>query len=256
MRVFYNEIICTMITSMDPLVMNPSNGIDDIIVSAFSVQTVDATSHPGWLAPSYAPSDTTTPQVVVVGRYPTNANECDVLQASNGTASLVPNSTELRNPFDINGNGARDIAPPDTPNLSANEVAGAFTELPGLNDRPAPTDFQHAEKQVGFSLFGNHKIPGTFCVGSEWTMQRLESLMNLPNYQDTVWNDPTKPQQDFYPSQGVVLVEMYWEHEMLLKIPILSPVFTAVGNKDGKMVINVWAAFPLAASEPHIIFPP
>ena len=41
---------------------------------------------------------------------------------------------------------------------------------------------------------------------------------------------------------------------MLLKIPVLSPVFTAVGNDDGKMVINVWAAFPLSTVEPYIIF--
>ena len=51
--------------------------------------------------------------------------------------------------------------------------------------------------------------------------------------------------QSYLPSQGLILVEIYWEHEMLLKIPLLSPVFTAVGNADGKMVINVWAAFPL-----------
>ncbi len=60
--------------------------------------------------------------------------------------------------------------------------------------------------------------------------------------------------KSYLPSQGLILVEMYWEHEMLLKIPILSPVFTAVGNEDGKMVIDVWAAFPLSSTEPYIIF--
>ena len=107
-----------------------------------------------------------------------------------------------------------------------------------------------AEKQVGFSLYGNHKIENTFCVGSEWTMSEIEALMNLPNY--GLQNNSEK---EMLPSQGVVMVEVFWEHEMLLKIPVLSPVFTAVGNADGKMVISVWAAFPQSAVEPHIQFP-
>ena len=73
--------------------------------------------------------------------------------------------------------------------------------------------------------------------------------MNLPGYELD-----TTTRKSYLPSQGLILVEMYWEHEMLLKIPVLSPVFTAVGNDDGKMVINVWAAFPLSTVEPYIIF--
>jgi len=58
------------------------------------------------------------------------------------------------------------------------------------------------------------------------------------------------------PGQGMALVELYWQHEMLLQMPLLSPVFTAVGNSDGNMVIYVWAAFPLPEVEPFIVFPP
>ena len=246
-RVFYNEVICTMVTTMDPLVLNQTNGIDDIIVSGFSLQKVDATTHPTYLANSY---DKTVPQIVVAGRYPTNANECDVRKDSAGNP--VMSSVDGRDPFDFNGNGARDIAPPDTPNASAGEIAGVFTEIAGF-DSPITTigDPSHlAEKQVGFSLFGNHKIPNTYCVGSEWTISRIESLMNLSSYGLTTTTD-----REYIPSQGLILVEIYWEHEMLLKIPVLSPVFSAVGNSQGKMVINVWAAFPLASVEPHVIFP-
>lgn len=247
-RAFYNEVICTMITTMDPLVLNQTNGIDDIIVSGFSLQQVDATAHPTYLAASY---DTTKPQVVVAGRYPTNANECDV-QNVGGNPVMSARAGDLRDPFDFNGNSKRDIAPPDVPVIANNEVAGVFTELPGFDSRVTTAgDAAHlAEKQVGFSLFGNHKIAGTFCVGSDWTISQVENLMNLANYDLT-----TTTQKDYLPSQGLVLVEIYWEHEMLLKIPLLSPVFTAVGNAQGKMVINVWAAFPLASVEPHIIFP-
>ncbi|MBK8031962.1 MAG: hypothetical protein IPK17_21270 [Chloroflexi bacterium] len=35
-------------------------------------------------------------------------------------------------------------------------------------DVPAAS-LANAEKQVGFALFGNHRITGTACVGSEWT---------------------------------------------------------------------------------------
>jgi TadE-like protein len=248
-RAFYNEVICTMLTTMDPLTLNQTNGIDDIVVSGFSLQKVDATAHPTWLANSY---DKTVPQIVVAGRYPTNANECDVLNPNNsGTISMASRPGDGRDPFDFNGNGARDIAPPDLPN-SPTEVAGTFTELAGYDSRVTTGgDVSHlAEKQVGFSLFGNHKIPETWCVGSEWTISRVESLMNLSSYGLTSATD-----REYIPSQGLVLVEIYWEHEMLLKIPVLSPVFSAVGNAQGKMVINVWAAFPLASVEPHVIFP-
>ena len=77
-RVFYNEVICTMLTTMEPLSINPSNGIDDIIVTGYALQMVDPSAHPGALAPyPYRPFNNDDPQVVVAGRYPTNANECD-----------------------------------------------------------------------------------------------------------------------------------------------------------------------------------
>ncbi len=44
-------------------------------------------------------------------------------------------------------------------------------------------DMASAEKQIGFPLFGNHKIPNTNCVGSEWTIPQVETLMNLPNFE-------------------------------------------------------------------------
>jgi hypothetical protein len=148
---------------------------------------------------------------------------------------------ELRDPFDFNNSGGRDQAPPNG--------SDDFTEVEGFDVRETAVA-ANAEKHVGFSLFGNHKIDETFCIGSDWTMRDVENLVNLPNYDLTTFDEMACK-----PSQGLILVEVHWEHEMLLKIPLLSPVYTAVGNQDGKMVINVWAAFPLAAAEPHILFP-
>jgi hypothetical protein len=154
---------------------------------------------------------------------------------------------EGRDPFDFNANNKRDIKPPfENPVIIDNN--DDFTEIEGYD---APTaDSLQAERQRGFALYGNHKLENTFCVGSEWTMSEIEALMNVPSY--GLLNNA---ERKMLPSQGVVMVEMFWEHEMLLKIPLLSPVYTAVGNQDGKMVINVWAAFPQAAVEPHIQFP-
>src|SRR5829696_2161657 len=75
-RTFYTEVICTMITTMDPLELNYQNGVDDIIVSAFAMQQVQ---DGGYLAPYPGRAiDSDDPQVVVAGRYPTNANECNL----------------------------------------------------------------------------------------------------------------------------------------------------------------------------------
>lgn len=258
-RSFYNEVLCTMITSLEPLSLNPSNGIDDMIISGFALQMVDPTAHAYTVLPAQHPGADDEPQVIVVGRYPTNANECDVLNSGGVPVLSSRPGDESRDPFDLNDNNARDVAYPDTPSTDPNvppEVAGHFTEIAGFDVRPSsnPSDTnydadweQHAEKQVGFSLFGNHKIAGTYCVGSDWTLSAVEDLMNLPNYDPGV-------QEEYLPNQGLVMVEIFWQHEMLLKIPVLSPVFSAAGNDDGKMVINVWAAFPLASVEPHIQF--
>ncbi|MCC6804134.1 MAG: pilus assembly protein, partial [Anaerolineae bacterium] len=65
-RVFYNEILCTMIVSMEPLELNPENGIDDIVVSGFGMQRVRAQ----FLDPTTRPIADDVAQTVVAARYP------------------------------------------------------------------------------------------------------------------------------------------------------------------------------------------
>ncbi len=247
-RLFYSEVICTMIISLEPLRLNQENGIDDIIISGFSVENINGARQSGWLPPvAMRPVAADTPQMIVVGRYPAEANECDVTGAG-GVYSVSPR--EPRDPFDVNANGVVE----DGSGVATVDGNNDYAELTGYD--PVAATVSAAEKQVGFSLFGNHKIPDTRCVGSEWTVADVERLMNIPTFDIPVDSNPDNIlARSLMPGQGVALVEMYWEHTMLLQIPVLSPVFTAVGNADGRMIIYVWAAFPLPAVEPFIIFP-
>lgn len=227
---FYNYITCKSIESMDPLSLNGTNGEDDVVVSAFALQMVlpddstdDMNSGTAALingAPGYAPSQ---PQVVVVGRYPTNANEC----SNDGTDNA-------RDPFDYIVNNSRDYILLDTgkPDTSNNRI---YFELDGADTT--------AESQRGWSFLGQHAIAGTNCIGSEWTINEVEQFINLANYS---LNDA---QRGTLPSQGMILVEVFWRHELLLKNPVFNPVFIILGDQT---TISVWSAFPLPSVEPKI----
>jgi hypothetical protein len=273
---FYNEIACLMIRSMSPLQFRDGgwdgereffrpadNDVDDIVVSAFAIELVRAP----FLSPNAAdrplptaPND--VPQAVVVGRYPTNANECEVAQAGAGynfNRSVFDN----RDPFDYNNNGEWDHdelgAIPGFPSASQNPNQN-YKELPGI-DLPG-SNVASAEKQVGFVWRGNHQIEGTGCYGSEWTIREVEALVNLPNFNMQVevpGSNPNDAQREagtrsVLPSQGIVLVELFWQHQMLLQLPVFNPVYDILGG-TGSTTISVWAAFPLPSVEPFIIFP-
>jgi hypothetical protein len=258
---FYNNVVCIMLRSMPPLMLR-DNDEDDIIVSGFGLVRVDPTrNRPNipspdipWLGPNRplrnadgSPSD--LPQVVVAGRYPTNANECDVAQNTPGIFTIQPR--EPRDPFDFNENGRIDVtsltlAPNNNPLEIVNEYSEIWVPTKQYGYDPVATNVQDAEKQVGFSWFGNREIPGTGCIGSSWRMADIERLLNLPGYG---LNDAET--RRLLPGQGVVLVEMFWQHELLLNLP----VFTYLLQFGEEPVINVWSAFPLPSVEPFIAFP-
>lgn len=241
---FYNEVACTMVASMDPLALDRTNGVDDIIISGFTIENVDASRYGGaWLGANRPLSGQNVPQLVVAGRWPSNANECDVLESPPGSGSLIVSGRDPRDPFDIDENNARTVMPNnDIPN-GVND----FTEIEGFDARATNTLL--AEKQVGYVWFGNHEIPDTRCIGSEWTIARVEQLMNLPNF--TV---ASVAERRVLPAQGLVLVEIYWQHELLLKFPLFNPVYNLLGDRT---TLYVWSAFPLPSVEPFdLVFPP
>jgi hypothetical protein len=50
----------------------------------------------------------------------------------------------------------------------------------------------------------------------------------------------------------VILVELYWDHKPLLNLPFFEPIYRVFGERT---TIEVWALFPLPATEPFILFP-
>jgi hypothetical protein len=263
-RGFYNHIACLMTQQMDPLVFDDSNLVDDIVISAFSMQAVDpsAISSTNFHTNSNPPRDLLEPslnntlgnnkQVLVVGRYPTNANECTVDQLNN------PKEWE-RDPFDFFKDSAVDFRlknPSGDPNDEDNRD---YVELKGYDPASyqpyvadtGPQPVATRERQRGWVLTGQHPVlvaynPATGdkqCIGSDWSIKDMETMMNLPAF------SLLDPQRQNLPNQGVVLVEMFWQHELLLKNPVFNPVWTILGNNT---TISVWAAFPLSTTEPRL----
>ncbi|NWG16352.1 MAG: pilus assembly protein [Chloroflexi bacterium] len=259
-RGFYSVLTCVMLQSMDPLDFKqgaaPDGGEfpDDFTISVFALQLIDPArvpaAHRNKLAVVDLPNLTVDqekllPRVLVVGRYPTNANECTVDDEGNGFA------WDSRDPFDYLTDNVRtydlrkDEFGNDLPNIEENRI---YYELSGYDPFNAgdPNSF---ERQRGFSYVGQHYVggAGVNCLGSEWTIAEVEQLINLPGFglEDTT-------ERNKLASFGLVLVEMFWQHELLLKNPVFNPVFTILGDNT---TISVWAAFPVPAVEPRIRFP-
>jgi hypothetical protein len=246
---FYNEIVCLMLQTIEPLELDATNGVDDIVVSGFGIERVDPRengspgSTPAWLGPN-RPITGDLPQMVVVARYPSNANECD--------ATLAGPPLEPRDPFDFNQNGLIDVynatsrtyPPGFIWNDDYSEVfdgnANTGTLDWGFDDTGAPGA---EERQVGFVWTGNRRIPGTNCIGSDWRIADVEQRFNLNSFITDV-ND-----REFLPGQGMVLVEIFWQHKLLLNLPF----FTVL---EQNAEVNVWAAFPMQPAQPNIQFNP
>lgn len=276
---FYNIIICLMLDSMDPLRLNYDNDIDDIVVSAFALQTVN--NVPGGdydFETSYVPNVNIDEYQlgyipIVVGRYPSNANECNML--SDGTQVQME-----RDPFDyINDGNPRS-------QLSFN-VGGEIVDLDlelgeevsgnWVSGFDGPGEFVMTEQQRGFAWTGQQKIdPVTIefadgtqetfivnCWGSEWSIYDIQERMSLPGFQIEPFDElcrgvdcveTTQDVREFIPSQGMVLVEMWWQHQLLLDLPVFSPVMNALG--DDNTTIYVWSLFPAPSVEPNILYQP
>ncbi|NJL56180.1 hypothetical protein HC928_14105 [bacterium] len=197
---------------------------------------------------------------VVVGRWPSNANECNM--AIDGTRR----DDLERDPFDYIEDGTTHPAE-RVLNIGGVNVTVAL-ELNGYDTTP--------EQQRGWSFTGQRVVDpvdggGTpvvlDCYGSDWTVYDIQELMQVPGFQmsadevsdERAGGNPLFGQLEdgsdedlgrYLPSQGLILVEIYWEHDLLLDLPVFSPILEALG--DDSTVLYVWSAFPVPAAEPNI----
>jgi len=257
---FYEAVVCLALDSMFPLALNPDDdpaNLDDIVVSVFSTNAIPDPSNPeltsdevdnindiGNNRPFKDPgqdadflnsapidaSDNPNPdatQIMVTGRYPAMANEC---------------ANDHRDPFDLNGSG--DLEPFELDSVRE-QIREADPDDDGTPDNPL-MDASDDEGRRGFALTGrwttnNPAVAG--CSGSEWNIRRMESLINLRGIGLTDEEMLQVPDE-----QAFALVEIMWNHQLLLAVPGFSPFFDILGGENGSY-IYVWAAFPIPSAE-------
>lgn len=246
---FYARIACFTIESIRPLSIDTTDNtiLDDVVVSVFSVnvipaptdarltsdgrdnlQTLQTATTKPFLRQSAAEigtppgGDANSPQAIVTGRFPANANECD---------------NDHRDPFDINDNSTFDVYEIDQTRERIMDPDNDGTNDYTLYDAGRET-------QRGFAYTGKWQVEGVpGCVGSEWNIDDVERLMNLRGSQ------PNQRMFEVLPDrQGFVLVEIFDRHDLLLNLPGFSPMFDLLGGEQGTY-IRVWAIFPVPAVE-------
>ncbi len=252
---FFNIIICATLDAMDPLVLNWDNNKDDIVVSAFSLQRVKigANAASDDVDPSDYNSNTSYDngtQIVVVGRYPISANECDLWLE--------------RDPFDWIENGEVDWemkTPAQGPDVRFPFELATWDEVGG--NYIGYLDPNPDENEVGFSWTGHWNYvqddgTRTDCYGSQWKIADIEQRANLENFLTS------EQDRQYLPNVGLVLVEVFWEHRLIFEdFPAMSaqwsPVYQMMGGGDPDTVADVirsWALFPAPAVEPRLVFRP
>jgi hypothetical protein len=166
---------------------------------------------------------------------------------------------DSRDPFDFNGNLRIDRW-----TSISNDPAVVFPFIwnpdfsevyPGYDDNQV--DLELREKQIGFSFIGQHRAVltrpdgsqlQTLCLGSQWSSADVEGMLALSGYATTL------TERGLLAGTGLVLAEVYWQHEMLLKLPVFNPVYNMFSPDGEPPTVYVWAAFPLPSVAPNIVF--
>jgi hypothetical protein len=215
------------------------------LASAFFSRTYDF----GTSAP-YPPG----PSVIVVGRYPSNANECNLYRAPNGNITVNPLQ---RDPFDYIPSS---WVSPQTAAYTQDQllIEGVLRDIE-LAGYDANTN---RESQLGFVWTGQKMrtdIPPVggnqaLCWGSDFDDEEIQDLMNVPNFvQNSGGVRPWETQMAALPSQGLVVAEIYWQHNILLRFPFTEPIVAMFGDVNN-IIISTWAAFPVPSVEPNIVY--
>ncbi len=252
---FYEAIACLALDSMSPLNMEVDADLDgeaddvqnnnnDIIISVFSTNVIPDpailtgqaktnsesigdnrpfrdSSQSEDFRDSAPDGNPNAPQIMVTGRYPANANECP--------------GDDHRDPFDLNGNGSFDDFEKDTVRqgiLDSDQTHTALMDNGGLS----------VDGQRGFAYTGRW-LNRSGCFGSEFSIRDIEAIINLRGI-----GLDTEEMGQLPTSQAFALVEVAWNHQLLLNFPGFSPVFDILGGEGGAYIF-VWAAFPVPSAE-------
>ena len=227
---FYKIVICVMLDSMSPLTLSIDTTVpDDIVVSVISFNQIlpqaDYSGNANAQAFVTASQGTLgdTAQLIVTGRYPSNANECE--------------SVSEHDPFDVDNSGGIGIYELDITRTRLREDMSELTGAPDLYDVAN-------EVQRGFSWTGRHVIDGTSCVGSEWGMADIEATINLLGL-----GINSDERELFAPTGAMVLVEIFWRHDVLLDLPGISAMAGLLNPTGNGSEIQLLAAFPVPSAE-------
>ncbi|MDX2077930.1 MAG: TadE/TadG family type IV pilus assembly protein [bacterium] len=153
-------------------------------------------------------------------------------------------------------------------------------------DLPAFDPYNYPEMVRGFAYTGYHQVNSTvdrsgtllesLCFGSEFSVQEIQNLLvnnnffmsqqeidaarlTDPNFAIQCEDDGsggTICSQDdvrrYMANQGIVMVEIFWQHRLLLDIPVFSPIYNFLGSD--RTTISVWSAFPAPSAVPNLKF--
>lgn len=302
---FYNLILCQMLDSIRPLEIRLNN-IDDIIISVFSVMMIDNRpivdgGHINLnIGDPVRPSEVerTGYIPVVVGRWPTQANECNVWQDDTGKLYRYQGTDRSlvfeRDPFDYYNQMVGDT-PYDVSLVPLYRVLENGQSVPdGLypvelaeEDINSPTgwrstgfdSYRQPELQRGFTYLGQRQVTPIYrevegrpvvlrCWGSDRDIYWLQDMLyesqfvlsddeldfiranENPNF--CIVNGQNCDQREFIPNLGIVLVELYWQHHLLLELPIFSPFYNMLNSNQ--TTIYVWSAFPAPSVIPRVSY--
>lgn len=341
---FYTYIVCTMESSLEPLIFDYDDGFydpldadpesveagepdrdlhDDIVISVFALQAVNNAKYNGFelsedgefnrpvyvdfqqpiaqpisptseiyritydlnsgSAAAYSTSRKYPPglQMIVVGRFPSAANECSYTgtDKSNAVELVDGDPGYERDPFDYLDS---DAGPGNV--LPSSKTFGFTAPFTVFNYELAQANGNgyhdtDPEFQRGFVYTGQHRVedPNVFCFGSEFSVADVEELINLPGFitpdlyeptpdqfsgepgaaqtYDKYYADLVQSQKErvFFKNHGLTLVEIFWRHTVVLRFPLFRPILDAFGDNDN-IVISLWSAFPLPQVQPNIIY--
>lgn len=258
---------------------------DDIVISVFAVQAVNNDNPLTWINepeiyrrtydfeanPATAGRYPAGFQTLVIGRYPKRANECNTWFVADPGVEVPDAADPPRDAFGnplgtrdtVEGNDPFDYIRNGVPDFTVVNGRRLWLELDGYDTGP--------EYQRGFVWTGQKRVTlqdgqrHLICWGSEFTDEEVQRIMNASGFllPDTGVppNPATEPDEyavwqeraRYLPSNGVVLVEMHWMHDLLLRFPFFDTFVRMFGDTQ-RITLSVWAAFPVPAAEPNITF--